>query len=482
MVLMLTAAALGAAVAFAGLQLLLAAAPADVPRLSLVAIDLRVLGFALALSAAVGLAFGLVPTWQARRLDLQSALKGEGGTQASAGPGRVRARGLLVSGEVALAVMLVLAAGLLMRSFWELWHVDPGFGVARTLKAEYQLPATRYPVDFTVFPDFKEVHAFDAALLRAAAGHPGVVSAAVAGNHPLDPGFTNSFAVVGREAEARGWPEISVRRVTPGYFATVGLGLVKGRLIEERDGTLAAPVLLVNEAAAGRFFAGDPLGADVRLWGADREVVGVVANERIHGLAQAPPPCVYLPLSQAPSVNGAGVLLVRTAGDPMALASDVRAIVRQADPALAVFGVEPLSRTLSRSVSTRRFTMLLVGSFALVALLLAAIGIHGVLGYAVALRTREIGLRMALGADAGLVVRMVMREGLTLAIAGLVLGLAGALALTRTLATLLFGVSATDPVTFVIVSLFLLLVAAAASGLPAWRAARIDPVIALRTE
>ncbi|HSK10911.1 MAG TPA: ABC transporter permease [Vicinamibacterales bacterium] len=483
LVLMSGAALVGAGVAHLALEGLLAIAPGDVPRLSLAAIDLRVLGATLALSMVVGLFFGLVPTLQARRLDVRSALEGEGGRHASPGRAPTRLRAVLVAAEVALAVMLVLAAGLLLRSFWQLWHVDPGFGVARTLKAEYQLPQTRYPVDFAAFPDFKEMHAFTAALLRSAAARPGVEAAAAAGNHPLDPGFTNSFVVVGREAEARAWPEISVRRVTPGYFATVGLARIRGRLLEDRDGTTDAPVLLVNEAAAARFFpAADPLGARVRFWGTARTVVGIVANERIHGLAQAPPPCVYLPLSQAPSVNGAGVLLVRTSGDPAAMAASMRAIVRDVDPELAVFGVEPLAATLSRSVSTRRFTMMLVGTFALVALALAAIGIHGVLSYGVTLRTREIGVRMALGAGAGQVLRLVLREGAILALAGLALGLAGALALTRVLESLLFGVSPTDPATIAAISLVLMLVALAASGVPAWRATRIDPVVAMRGE
>jgi len=483
-VLMLIAGAAGGLLALGGVKALVGIAPGDVPRLSMVTLDLRVLGIALAVSIAVGLVFGMVPTLQARRLDLQSTLKGEGPAQASSGRSRRRLRSLLVAGEVAMAVMLVIAAGLLLRSFWELWRVDPGFRAAGTLKAEYQLPPTRYPVSFAAFPDFKEMHAFTAALLREAAADPAVESAAIAGNHPLDPGFTNSFQVVGRESEARNWPEISVRRVTPGYFRTVGLALQDGRLLEERDGTREAPVLLVNEAAAERFFPGTAsLGTRIRLWGTERTVVGVVANERIHGLVEAAPPCVYLPLAQAPSFNGAGVLLLRTAGrDPLALAPSVRAMVRKVDPELAVFGIEPLSETLSRSVSTRRFTMLVVGLFAFLALALAAIGIHGVLSYGVALRTREIGLRMALGADAAGVVRLVIGEGLVLALAGLALGLAGALALTRVLATLLFGVSPTDPATFAAIALFLLLVAAAASGIPAWRAAHIDPVVALRSE
>jgi hypothetical protein len=252
-------------------------------------------------------------------------------------------------------VVLVVGAGLLARSTWSLGQVDPGFRPAGVLKMEYQLPPARYPADFRAWPDFQEMHAFTRALLDRAAALPGVTAAAAAGNHPLDAGFTNSFSVAGREAEAASWPEISVRRVTPGYFRTVGLPLVRGRLIEAADATAAAPILLLNEAAARRFFAGrDPLGARIRLWGAERTIVGVVADERFHGLGAAPPLAVYLPLAQAPSANGAGVLLVRTARDPAGLAADLRAALRAVDPGVAPFGVEPLEQTVSRSLGKLR--------------------------------------------------------------------------------------------------------------------------------
>lgn len=234
LVLALLSAAVGVALAFAGLRVLIALAPADIPRLGEVAIDLRVLGVTLAASVAVGLAFGMVPALQSRRLDVLSALKGGTGGMLPA-RGHLRSRGALVVAEVALAVILLVAGGLLLRSFWRLQGVDPGFRAGGLLKAEYQLPATRYPVDFKVWPDFVEMHAFTNGLLRRAAALPGVESAAIAGEHPLDPGFTNSFAIVGREAEARNWPEISVRRVSAGYFHTVGLALVRGRLLEDRD-------------------------------------------------------------------------------------------------------------------------------------------------------------------------------------------------------------------------------------------------------
>jgi predicted permease len=442
-----------------------------------------VLAATLGISVLVGLVFGMVPTFQAWRLDLQAALRSEGGWLASAGPARSRLRSALVVAELALAVVLLVGASLLIKSFWRLQGVEPGFETAGVLKAEYQLPATRYPVDRRAWPNFKEIHAFTDELARRAAGLPGVDSAAIAGNHPLDPGFTNSFTIVGREAEAGTWPEISIRRVSPGYFRTVALPLRRGRLLRDSDGTSSAPVLLVNEAAVRRFFdGGDPLGSQINFWGAARTIVGVVGDERFHGLAQAAPIAVYVPLAQVPSVDGAGVLLLRASGDPMGLASAARGVIRGLDPALAPFGVEPLEETLSRSVAERRFTMLVLGLFAALALVLAAVGIHGVLSFGIARRTREFGLRMALGAPPGLVRRLVVREGLALAGCGLAIGLLAALGLTRLLANLLFGVAPRDPATFLAVALFLAAVAGSASYLPARRATRVDPAVALRTE
>jgi putative ABC transport system permease protein len=310
-----------------------------------------------------------------------------------------------------------------------------------------------------------------------------VVSAAIAGNHPLDPGFTNSFTIVGREAESGTWPEISIRRVTPSYFATVGLQLARGRLFQETDSTAAAPVAIVNSAAARRFFPDrEPVGASIRFWGTSRRIVGVVADERFHGLTEAAPIGVYTPLAQAPSANGAGVLLLRTAGNPAALESEAIGAIHDVDRGLAVFGVEPLESTLSRSIGQRRFTMLLLGLFAAVALLLAVVGVHGVLSYAVMQRRRELGIRLALGAATADIVALVARDGLTLSIAGLAIGLAGAAALTRFLASQLFGISPTDPATFATAAAGSLVVAAASIVAPARRAARLDPVVTLRSE
>ncbi len=483
LLLAVAAAACGAGLAVLGVRVLVALAPADIPRIADVSVDLRVLAITLLVAIGAGLLFGMVPALQARRVDLQGSLKSEGGHGASAGGERTRLRSLLVVAECALAVMLVIGATLLIKSFWRIQHVDAGFQSAGILKAEYQLPFSRYPVDFRRFPDFKEIHAFTHGVLQKAERLPGVDAAAVSGYHPLDPGFTNSFRIIGREAEAPTQPEISIRRVTAGYFRTMGVPLVRGRLLTDADTTTAPPVLLINESAARRFFDGqEPLGKQINFWGATRTIVGIVGNERFQGLAEAPPIAAYAPLDQAPSANGAGVLLVRTSGDPKALVASVRGVIREQDPALAVFGLEPFAETVSRSVAERRFTMLVLGLLASVALILAAIGVHGVLSYTVTERAREIGIRMALGAQPSGVLRLVVTQGMMLALTGTAIGLAAAFVLTRSMGTLLFGVTPTDPVTFVAVPLGLTFVALVASYLPARRATRVDPVRALRAD
>ncbi|MBV9774322.1 MAG: ABC transporter permease, partial [Gemmatimonadetes bacterium] len=469
LVLTLAAAGLGVLVARLGLGSLLALAPSDIARLDTVEVDGRVLAATLAISLLVGVGFGTVPVFQAWRVDLLPTLRGEAGRGASAGRERRRFRGALVSGEMALAVVLLVGAGLLIKSFRELLRVDPGFRTERVLKAEYELPSDRYPADFATWPRWKEIRRFDDELLRRAAALPGVEAAALAGAHPLNAGFTNSFQVVGREAEARGWPEIGTRQVTPGYFRAMGVPLLRGRALRASDDAAAPRAVVINQAAARRFFAGrEPLGEQVVLWGQRWTIVGVVGNERFHGLAASAPPAVYQSLLQAPMSGG--VLLLRTRGDPRALAPAVRAAIREIDPALAAFGVEPLDRTLARTLGQRRFTTLLLGAFAAVALLLAVVGVHGILHYEVAQQTREIGIRMALGAEPGRVLRWVMEQGLVLAAVGAGVGILGALGLTRVLSSLLYGVSPTDPAIFAAVVGVLVAVALLASWLPARRA------------
>ena len=481
-VLTLAGALLGVGLAIVGLDLVLALAPADIPRVAEVGIDARVLGATLAVSVLVGLAFGILPTIQARRLNLQASLQGES-RGASAGREHRRFRAGLVVSELALAVMLMIGAGLLIKSLWRLQQVDPGFNAGGVLKAEYQLPASRYPRDFSKWPNWPEMRRFNEDLLQRAGALPGVDAVTIAGSHPLAAGSTSSIRVVGREAEAADWPEPSIRMVAAGYFETLGVPLIGGRRFSESDDVRAAPVIAINEAARRRFFAPqEPLGQQINLWGANRTVVGVVGDERIRGLAEATPPAVYLPFAQVPSAAGSYSLLVRGGGDPAALAPLVRRIVREMDPALPLFGVEPLEQTLSNSVGQRRFTMLVLGAFAAVALLLAAVGVHGVLSYTVAQRTREIGIRMALGADFRQVRRLVLGQGAVMVAGGLLLGLLGALVASGVLSTLLYGVGTGDPGTFAGVTLVLGIVALVATYLPALRAARVDPVVALRYE
>lgn len=471
----------GLLLAVGGLQLLMALAPASIPRVEAVRLDARVLAVTLGVAVLVGFAFGMVPALQARRRGLQPAIQGDHSRGASAGRESRRFRSGLVVAELALAVMLMVGAGLLIKSFWRLYQVDPGFQAIGVLKAEFQLPASRYPQSMQQWPNWQEARQFGDELRRRTAVLPGVTAVTIAGNHSLEAGFTSSIVVVGRESEAVDWPEPSIRRIDPGYSRTMEVALVAGRPFTESDDAEAPPVVLINDAARQRFFANqDPLGQRIQLWGAERTVVGILGDERFRGLAEPATPALYLPTLQAPIAGGS--LLVRGGGDPNLLAASVRGIVRDLDPALPLFGVEPLANTLADSAGQRRFTMLVLAVFAGVALLLSAIGVHGVLSYSVAQRTREIGIRMALGADRGRIRSMVLGQGVRLAAVGLGIGVLGAVAVTRLLSALLFGVGAQDPATIVVVTLGLGMVALVASWLPARRAAGVEPAVTLTAE
>jgi putative ABC transport system permease protein len=473
--------AAGVALAYLLLDVLVALAPATIPRVGGVGIDARVLLGTMLVTAVVALAFGLLPMLQARRYGLAPALHDDPGRGATASRGQGRLRALLVIGELAMAVMLMVGAGLLINSLWRLRHVNPGFQAEHVLKAEYQLPGSRYPQRWPEWPRWLEVQRFAGELRQRVSALPGVSSVTIAGSHPLDPAFTSSIVVVGREAEAADWPEPSIRRIDAGYLTTLGVPLRSGRGLTSSDDVEAPPVVLINDSARERFFAGrDPLGQRIRLWGAERTVVGVIGNEKIHGLAHSTPPSVYLPLTQAPAAGGS--LLVRAEGEPAALAAAIGAIVRDLDPALPLFGVEPLATTLADSTGQQRFTTIVLGLFAAVALLLAVAGVHGLLSYMVERRTREIGIRMALGADAPAVRALVLTAGARLMLVGLGLGLVGALAVSRVLTALLYGVTPSDPATLAGVAILLGIVAVAACYIPARRAARVDPITSLRTD
>jgi predicted permease len=469
---------LGVATARVGLGALLGMLPADMPRAAAVGIDLRVLAVAALVSLAVGMLYGLLPALQAGRLDVQAALKSDATRSASAGRERHRVRDGLVVAEIAVSVMLLAGAGLLVRTVGSLGAVDPGFRAERVLRTEFQLPESRYPRDFSRYPDWPRTQGFMAALLAELESIPGAEAVALAAHQPLNPGFTNSFLIVGRESEIGTQPEISIRAVSAGYFEALGVNVIAGRGIAAGDRLDAPPIAVINESARRRFFPEGAIGQRLRWWGIEREIVGVVEGERIFGLAAEPPPAVYVSLPQAPM--NSGVALVRAAGDPAALAGPVRAAVRRADPELAVFDVATLEETVLRSISRERSTMALLVAFATVALALALIGVHGVLAYGVSQRIREMGLRLALGAEPGRVVRMVVGHAALLSLVGVGIGLAGAVATSRFLASLLFGVSARDPVTFLAVPALVTAVALLAAWGPSRRAARIDPATALR--
>lgn len=479
MVLVAAGFALGVALAFALVNLLRAMAPATLPR----AADLRLDGGALLVTAllCVGIAFvfSVLPAVIARRTNLATVLQADG--RSAAGSRRQRTiRSALVVSELAMATTLTVGAALLIKSLWMLQHVDPGFNASQVLKAEFQLPTSRYPQDFAKFPHWPAQTQFANAVIAKLSTTPGVTSVALATANPMDAGFTSSIRVVGREADGANWPEPSVRTVSDGYFTTMQVPVRRGRGFSANDDAAATPVMILNESATKRFFGErDPLHARVALWGRQWTIVGVVGNERLKGLAVDAPPAVYLPLGQAPSPSA---VLVRTSGDALDAAAAVRAVVRDIDPQLALFGVEPMTDTIASTMTQRRFTTLVLVAFAIAALLLAAVGVHGVLSYAVAQRTREIGIRVALGADMARIRRLIMRDGVQLTAIGVVIGIAGALALGRVMQSLLYGISGVDASSMAVVVVLQIVVALGACWLPARRAARLDPTETLRAD
>ncbi len=477
------AAAGGLLLALGGIRLLEGLAPAGILALGEVGIDARVLAFTTLVAAVVAVGFGLLPTLQARGLDLQTNLKEGRATAEGEAVGRMGFRRLLVAGQVALAVVLLVSAGLLGVTLRNLNAVDPGFRARNVLRVSYTLPTSRYPRDFAVWPEWSEIHQFHRELLRRTRTRPGVSSAAVTLSHPLDPGFTNSYVVVGRPYDpSQG--EIPVRIVSPGYFETAGPRVLEGRALRMSDDTEGPGVMVVNRETARRLFPDEPaVGNRIAMWGGrEFEIVGVVEGERIHGLTEAVPPAFYLSIFQAPPRPAPITLMARTAADPLQLVEPVRRTFHAIDPDLALFDVTTLTDTLREATARERFATLVLGIFAGVAVFLALLGIHGVLSYLVARRRHEVGVRMALGATAGDVLWLFLRQGLGMTAVGLVVGIAGALAAARVLESLLFRVSETEPGAYVLVSLLLAATGSAASLLPARRAAATDPAASMKDE
>jgi putative ABC transport system permease protein len=479
--------ALGLLLAVWGVDAIRALSPKDIPRFQQVRVDGVVLAFAALVSLASGLLFGLFPAWKISRGDLNSALQ-EAGRGGTSGPGRQRSQALLVIGQVALACVLLTGAGLLLKSFAALQSVRLGFQPNHLLTMQIKLPGSKYRGN----PNGPaEMAAFYRQLLEGIAGLPDVRAVALSDNPPFTNvgGGESSFAVTGRPDPRPGEEAFAeTQLVSTDYFKTMGMELRRGRAFNAGD-TLDSPkAVIIDEAFAKKFFPGqDPIGQQINDIARDHPrtqftIVGVVATVRHADLAASQPKLVqaYYSAAQYPTLQT--TLLVRSAGDPLALARAVRNAVLAIDSTQPVFDVRSMDDRLAESLATRRLSVILVALFSGLALVLAALGLYGTLAYAVAQRRREIGIRLALGAQRAAVFRLILRRGMSLVGIGLGVGLAAALVFGRLLANLLYGVGARDPLTLSIVVLVLAAAALLACFLPARRATQVDPMIALRAE
>jgi putative ABC transport system permease protein len=475
----LLGAVVGLGLAYAGLQVLTRFMPADVAHAEGIAIDAKVLGFTLLIALATGLIFGLAPASQAKHFNLNDTLK-EGGRDAGAGPRGKRLRSALVIAEVAVSFILLIGAGLLINSFMHLRNLDPGFRADHLLALNVDLSETKYP-------DNPKRTAFFDEVVRRIQALPGVRSVAVAGNLPFT--YNGDSMPIGAEGipdpppDQR--PDVIYRAIGPGYFSTMGIPLVRGRDYNDQDTLESTLAVVVSEKTALHFWPNaDPIGKRIRNGSTTsdapwRTVIGVVKDVRQNDFIAEPKMQMYFAYRQLRSLMP-NALIVRTAIDPLSLATSVRNAIWAVDKDQTVANIDSMDHIVAGAVARQRFSMLLLAIFAGVALVLAAVGIYGVMSYSVAQQTREIGIRMALGAQRGDVLKMTIKQGLRLVGFGLLIGLVVAFILTRVMASLLFGISATDPITFITISLVLLAVAMLASYIPSVRAMRVDPMVALR--
>jgi putative ABC transport system permease protein len=476
----------GVGILFITKGFLLRMVPESLPRLNDISISWVVLLFALGVSAAAGMLFGLAPALQAGRLDLARTLKGEGRGTTGTGE-QARTRRVLVVTEFALSLVLMIAAGLLLRSFWDLLNARLGFDPQNVMAVRIWLPVPNDPSTDIYGNEAKEAP-FIREVLRRVGTLPGVNGAAIGSVDSIPLNHDRNLlpmTVEGRDVRSN-VPSLveGSSSVTPEYFQLLSVPLLHGRLFSNLDNENAPPVAVVNEAFARTYWPdGNVLGKRVKFgrngtnW---TTIVGVVADARTETLEQADVPQVYRSMYQRRDKELA--VFLRGQLDPAAIPEEVRAQVQSINPELPVFGAAPLPQVVSDSLSQRRFSMEMVLLFALAALLLAGLGIYGTISYLVSERTHEIGIRLALGAKREKILRMILRQGLELAIAGAAVGLAGALILSHLMAGLLYGVSPTDPRTFIGVTLVLTVVALAACYIPAMRAMRVDPLVALRYE
>jgi putative ABC transport system permease protein len=469
--------AAGLLLAYGLVDLLVSFSPQGTPRLDEIGMDRRVLGYTVAVTVLTGLLFGSAPVWQLFKADINLSLRDSGKGLQGARSGR-RVLSALVVAETALALTLLVGAGLLIRSFIRLQRVDPGFNPRNVLTAVVTLPPA-------VYPERNQIAPFYSQLLERVRTLPGVQSAGAVSSLPLAGNDSDAdFVIEGRPApQPDQRPVAWYSSVSSDYFRTMGMRLVAGREFNERDNENSPKVVIISEATARRHFPNeDPVGKRIGNGRPDgwREIVGVTADVKHFGINQDARVSMFFPHIQQPARRM--FVVARAAADPLSLSSALRGAVAAMDKNLAVSNISAMEEITAQSIGQERFTLLLLGVFSALALALAVAGIYGVMSYAVAQRTHEIGVRVALGAQARDVLKLVVTQGMALVLAGVGIGLASSLALTGFMRGLLFGVSATDPMTFAGVAALLALVAFVACYVPARRASKVDPMVALRCE
>ncbi len=475
--------AIGIALAVWGTSLLLAASPENLLDLRSIPIDLRVLAFAAGSTLLAGLLFGVLPSYISSHSGISETLK-EGGRGSSAGKQRGFARSAFVVAQMCLALVLLAGSGLLIRSFVRLVGVDPGFDASHLLTFKVSLPTSKYPKDKALLTFFQQ-------LVARVSQLPGVRSASMCSFPPFTGlGSATGVHVLSQpERSLMDLPEAAVRIIGADYFSTMQIPLLSGRTFNEQELSEERHVVVINQAFADQVLKGvNPLGQKAVIYmkslkeseNTPSEIIGVVGDVRQMGLDTPAEPTVYWPHPEL--VLSEMTFVVRTEKDPLALVSAVRGELQQMDPEQPMAAISTMDQLLAGTLSRSRFTMLVLGVFAALALVLACVGIYGVIAYSVTQRTQEFGIRMALGANRRDVFRLVLGQGTRLTLLGIGIGIVAALVVTRLMATLLYGVSATDPLTFTAVALLLALVAVAACYIPARRATRVDPIVALRYE
>jgi putative ABC transport system permease protein len=470
---------LGLLLALWSVDILVKLGPENLPRLKEVSIDGRVFGFTLGVSLFTGFLFGLLPAIKASKIDLNEALK-QGSQKATAGRGERFVGNFLVTSEIALALVLLIGAGLLVKSFVKLLEVDPGYNPQNVLTLAISLPNSKYR-------DSNSTTEFYQQAIERVEKLPGVESVGATSSLPLGSGmfFLNPFEIEGYSPEQyKDEPLASLTTTSTDYFQTMEITLLTGRHFTEQDSKQAPQVVIINQTMARTQWPNEnPIGKRLILVGSDkpREIVGVVEDIKQDGLESASSlNHIYLPYQQG--IWPVNTLVLRTSSDPLNLAAAVRTEVQALDNDLPLYDIKTMQQRLTKSVAQRRFTLVLLSAFAAIAMILATVGIYGLIAYSVSQRTREIGIRIALGAQQTDIMKMVLLKGLLLTLLGIAAGIAFAFVMTRLISSLLFGVSSTDPLTFMVVSLLLLIVALFACYIPARRATKVDPMVALRYE